>query len=114
VEATGGEVQAGEGEEGADKAFRFVLLPWAHRILDGFGGLHVRARDGRRARTALLKWPKGNEAGLWVPWSREFRGVWRRVRGAAKIPPSFALFYYFVAKKKKTKTGQQDPTGQAD
>jgi hypothetical protein len=44
-------------------SFRFVLLPWADRILDGFGGLHVRARDGRRARTALRKWRNGKRGG---------------------------------------------------
>jgi hypothetical protein len=111
VEATGGEVQAGEGEEGADKAFRFVLLPWAHRILDGFGGLHVRARDGRRARTALLKWPKGNEAGLWVPWSREFRGVWRRVRpeGSSQDSSIVRSVLLFRSEKKENKNRAARP-----
>jgi hypothetical protein len=64
-----------------------------------------------------------SEAGLWVPWSREFRGVWRRVRpvgesglGSSQDSSIFrsVLLFRIGKKKKKEKTGQQIPTGQAD
>jgi hypothetical protein len=55
-----------------------------------------------------------SEAGLWVPWSREFRGVWRRVRpvgesglGSSQDSSIFRSVLLFRIGKKRKKEKKQ-------
>jgi hypothetical protein len=66
VEAKSGRHGRGWRQEERSKQVKARREPTRRFVsfrLDGFGGLHVRARDGRRARTALRKWPNGKRGG---------------------------------------------------